>query len=560
MEGIKGIKNKKPKDKTGRDISSINEDSGVKAFDSSVNYRKIPTSIKDKWYKYIIHSSTEAFFITDMTSKILDVNDAFCIMSGYSRKQLLGMGLYDLDVRLLALPDGKQQIAKELKEMKGYTFKPNEFTMVQHRRKDGKIIDVSVSMKYMDVMGGIYFHFNRDITEHNRLYQQIKESEDIYRTLIELGDRVGEAVVMIQDKQDIEGLQTFASEEWCRITGYNRDELLKMSFFDLVHPKYLDSATERYRRRISGYVISRYIVLYIINKNGDEIPVEVTSAYTNYQGKGAVVSYIKDITERMRLESELKQYQINLEELVKNRTAELENANKSLVYINNNRTKFIQSVVHELKTPITPIQAASEILIAELPKGPLRELATQINQGAKNLNRRVDELRDIAKNERGMMKVLLEPLDAGKVIRHAVEYMSLEADKKNLALSLEMPPNLPKVKGDRDRINQIVLNLLSNSIKYTPAGGKINVSVKKGTDELIVIVEDNGCGMTKAQIEHLFDVNPKPHNKSDGLGLGLIISKNIVELHGGRMYVESKRNKGSTFSFTIPIPRQGGKR
>ncbi|MBN2134381.1 MAG: PAS domain S-box protein, partial [Acidobacteria bacterium] len=459
MEGIKGIKFKKTTDKPEQGISSVNEDCSAKVSDSSVNYLKIPTSIKDKWYKYIIHSSTEAFFITDLNSKILDVNDAFCIMSGYSRKQLLSMGLYDLDVRLLAMPDGKQQIAKELKEMKGYTFKPNEFVMVQHRCKDGKIIDISVSMKYTNVLGGVFFHFNRDITEQIKLYRQIKESEDIYRTLIELGDRVGEAVVMVQDKQDIEGLQTFVSEEWCRITGYTREELVKMSFFNLVHSKYIDAARERYRKKISGSVISRYFISYIINKNGDEIPVEVTNAVTNYQGSSAIVSYIKDITERMKMENELRQYQMHLEALVKDRTTELENLNKSLVYFNNNRTKFIQSVVHELKTPITPIQAASEILIAELPKGPLRDLATQINQGAKNLDRRVDELRDIAKNERGMMKVLLEPVDAVKVIREAVKYMALEADKKSLALSLEMPQKLPKVSGDRDRIHQVILNL-----------------------------------------------------------------------------------------------------
>ncbi|MBN1765324.1 MAG: ATP-binding protein, partial [Sedimentisphaerales bacterium] len=113
---------------------------------------------------------------------------------------------------------------------------------------------------------------------------------------------------------------------------------------------------------------------------------------------------------------------------------------------------------------------------------------------------------------------------------------------------------------DRDRIHQVILNLLSNSIKYTPAGGKINVTVKKGTNELTVVVEDNGYGMTKSQLEHLFDMSPKPHNKSDGLGLGLIISKNIVELHGGRMFVESKRNRGSTFSFTIPLSKQGSKK
>jgi PAS domain S-box-containing protein len=540
--------------------TSLSKDDSNIPLNTSLKYSGIPSYIKDKWYKYIIHNATEGFFITDMTSRILDVNDAFCNMSGYSRKELLTMGLYDLDFRLLNLPNGKEKISNELEDVKGHKSKANEFIEVRHRRKDGSIIDISVSMKYMNIMGGrgIYFHFNRDVTAQKKLYQQLKDSEDIYRTIIELGDRVGEAVVMLQNKDDKEGMQTFVSDEWCRITGYQRNELLKMSFFDLLNPKYKNDSLNRHRRKLSGEIIPYYFEMYIVNKNGIDVPIEVTSGFTNYQGNSVNVAYIKDITERKKLEKDLKQYQSNLEELVKTRTAELESLNRSLIYMNNNKTKFIQSVVHELKTPITPIQAASEILIAELPNGPLRELAEQINHGAKNLDRRVDELRDIAKSERGILQVVLKPLVIDKLIRNAVKYMALEANSKNIELTLDIPYKLPQVLGDYDRIYQVLLNLLNNSIKYTASGGKINVTAKLLEDEIIIDIQDTGCGLTRAQMVHIFDASPKPHNKADGLGLGLIISKNIVELHGGRIYAISKRFKGSTFSFTLPVYNSKG--
>jgi PAS domain S-box-containing protein len=535
------------------EASSTPDDTAVSPLDSVSKYSKIPSYIKDKWYKYIIHNATEGFFITDMKSRILDVNDAFCHMSGYSRKELLTMGLYDLDIRYIDKEDGKEQIEEAFLAAQKAGAMTTGFVTVNHRRKDGTIIDISVSMKYMNVMGGLFFHFNRDITEKNRIFQKLKESEDIYRTLIELGDRVGEAVVMLQDTENIEGLQTFVSDEWCRITGYSREELLKMSFFDLLHPKYLKNSRERHRKKLSGAVIPYYFDMYIINRNGKEIPIEVTSGYANYHGSSANVAYIKDITGRKKMEKELKQYQVNLEELVKKRTAELENLNRSLIYMNNNRTKFIQSVVHELKTPITPIQAASEILVSELPEGPLKELAEQINQGARNLDRRVNDMRDIAKSERGILQVVLKSLDVDDVIRDAVKYMAIEANNKNISITLDMPHKLPQIQGDHDRIYQVLLNLINNSIKYSAPGGRINVTARTDEDEIIVAVEDTGCGMTKTQMEHIFDMSQKPHSNADGLGLGLIISKSIIELHGGRIFVQSKRNKGSTFTFTIPV-------
>jgi PAS domain S-box-containing protein len=135
------------------DLSSA-VDNTASAVDSASKYSKIPPYIKNKWYKYIIQNATEGFFITDMKSRILDVNDAFCHMSGYSREELLTMGLYDLDTRLIGIPDGKEQMEKMLRWTKEHKQKPGSFVEVQHRRKDGRIIDISVSIKYMDVLGG----------------------------------------------------------------------------------------------------------------------------------------------------------------------------------------------------------------------------------------------------------------------------------------------------------------------------------------------------------------------------------------------------------------------
>jgi len=141
-----------------------------------------------------------------------------------------------------------------------------------------------------------------NITERKRAEQALLESEARYRSLVHLGAEVGEAIVMLQDEAPKEGVQVFCNETWPRIIGYSDKELLNMSIFDLVHSKDRKNSLTRHRIKMSGKSIPGLFEMTIMRKDGTEVPVEVTSAYTTYRGKPANVAYIRDITERKQQE------------------------------------------------------------------------------------------------------------------------------------------------------------------------------------------------------------------------------------------------------------------
>ena len=146
-----------------------------------------------------------------------------------------------------------------------------------------------------------------DITERKQVEEVLRESEERYRALLELGGEVGEAVIMLQDTEQGNGIQTFVSDEWSRITGYAERELLGMSFFDLVHPKYREASLERHQRKMRGEAMPGLFELSVVKKDGTEVSIELTSAYTMYNGERANVVYIRDITERKQMERELQE-------------------------------------------------------------------------------------------------------------------------------------------------------------------------------------------------------------------------------------------------------------
>lgn len=220
------------------------------------------------------------------------------------------------------------------------------------------------------------------------------------------------------------------------------------------------------------------------------------------------------------------------------------------------RVEFTRALVHELKTPLTPVLSSSELLVAELHEGPFLSLAKNINRGACALNDRIDELLDLARGEIGMLHLKLKPVDPLPLVCTVADDMASMTLSYGQSLLLELPPSLPLVRADESRLRQVVLNLLSNACKFTPKGGKITLTAREEDNYLIVEVQDTGPGLTEEEQQRLFQ--PYHRLESDrerfsGLGLGLALCKTLVQLHGGQIWVKSQKGKGSTFSFSVPL-------
>jgi PAS domain S-box-containing protein len=669
----------------------------------AINKHLESLDIKEDLYSAVIQNALEGFVILSLEGDILNTNEAFSRMNGYSRDELLSMRVYDLSPQQMTA-DSYAQFIKDHIKQGGANFE------TCHKCKDGRIIDVKVSSKYLNVNGGIFFSFHSDITEQKKRDRQtersLKEVEDRYRAIIELGTKIGEAIVMLQDIDGREGMHTYVSDQWPAFTGYLREELLAMSFFDLVKPEDKEASIQRHRQKMSGEAIPNLVELTIIHKDGHEVPVELTSAGTIYNKKPVNMMYIRDITERKKTESELKKseekyrfffentpiaifecdysnlkplldelrcrgvtdfkdffknnhdiylkacklqktarlniaglklyeaeneglirsefsqypeiqnyalkimaglaerkmnfiidevvttlkgnrrylrafvsvakgceqtykivyishlditelkqaeekltaHQKHLEEEIKDRTVKLRSQIQQ-------RIEYTRLLVHELRTPLTPLLGASELLARELKDERLIDTAKAVYNGALKLEKRVSELLDQARLETGSLELKREITDANKLLNEVVEYVKPRLTKKSQNITLDIMTPLPLLFADGERLNQIVLNLVDNSFKNTPIGGKIIIRAYKDHGYLVFEIEDNGYGITKKNQKGLFKPYSQAHNNGDnmgGLGLGLFLCKSLVELHGGEIWVNSKKGRGSVFSFSIP--------
>ncbi len=224
------------------------------------------------------------------------------------------------------------------------------------------------------------------------------------------------------------------------------------------------------------------------------------------------------------------------------------------------KTEFLHSVAHELKTPLTAIISSSELIGTEISSTTLSQrqrLARNISRSAWLMEKRVAELLDLAKMQLGDLQLKLEPLEIGVIIEEVASQLLPLFKNKEQSLKLEIPDCLSPVKADREKIEQVLLNLLSNANKFSPTGGNITLRAKEVDDRIVVEVKDSAPVITEEEKEKLFESYYRGGDADEraripGLGLGLAISKKLVELHQGKIWVESEPGKGNSFIFSIP--------
>ena len=221
------------------------------------------------------------------------------------------------------------------------------------------------------------------------------------------------------------------------------------------------------------------------------------------------------------------------------------------------KSEFLSTAAHELRTPLTSILGFSEILLErKLEKERLTRFLKIINKESQALSNLVNDLLDVSGIESGRgFKMKKASIELKEVILENVDLFKSQTDKHTFKINI--PLHLPKIEADKDRIGQVIENLLSNALNFSPQGGEITVSVEEANDGVKIIITDEGMGISKKDLPHIFEKFYRADNASraaiGGTGLGLAIAKYIIESHAGRISVESKLEKGSTFSFTLPL-------
>ena len=379
-----------------------------------------------------------------------------------------------------------------------------------------------------------------DITEKYKLEEKLRESERKYRNLY---DNTPFSVVLINTQGIVVDMNPKAEEMF----GYAPEEVLGHRFMDLsiIHQDHLSTILELFKKFVKGEKIHR-IDVQIKQKDGKIFWTNLQAALMKISDEMFVQALFTDITAQ-------KEVEFLIDEEVK-KLKELDKIRKNL----------ISRVSHELKTPLVSVTGGCELLLTiygeELNKGEL-EIIELIEKGGKRLKYLVDNLIDISRMEYEKFKLVKELNDLSAIIREISNELKYSIRERNINLTLVLPESF-YIKLDKARIEQVIMNLLSNAIKNTPPNGDIYVNLKKKESSAEFSIRDTGIGISKEEMNMLFTRFGKLERYGEGYeyidiqgtGLGLYISKEIIDSHEGEIRAESGgRNKGSTFIVKLPI-------
>lgn len=394
-------------------------------------------------------------------------------------------------------------------------------------------------------------------------YPELKARLDELEHFRALLDRVSDAIIIVDADT---GLIADVSGSTSAMLGCKGDALRGMPFKNLL-PDHIARFADSLFIGMNDTVNLETEFYCRDNKNGAPVPVEMSLRIVDHQGVRQGVVVARDISERRRTEETLRRSRDELEIRVRERTRELDRANKA-------KTEFLSIVSHELRTPLTSVIGFAKIIRKKLvekvfPAVDVRtgdKVGFEMSRIRKNINiiitegdrltALINDVLDLAKLEADRVDFRMTPIKPEDFIIRGIDATSALFEEAELLLVTEIESDLPEIYGDMDRLIQVMVNLFSNAVKFTETG-RITCRARQAGNHVRVSVTDTGVGIPEGMVKSIFDKFTQGEeslaDKPRGTGLGLPICRHIISNHSGDIWVESTPGKGSKFIFTLPI-------
>ncbi len=498
-------------------------------------------SESEKRFRAVVEDQTDLICRFKPDGLLTFVNEAFCRFHGKRSDELLGTNFFQTL--------SEEDAAVPLSYIN--SLPPDEpVVSFDHRlhSPDDQIVWHQYRVRRLFEKKGDTREFQaviQDVTQRKQSEQALRASEEKYRSLV---DHIPDVVWTADSNRDL----TYISGNVVKVLGYHADELLGgQSWLNRIHPEDTERVEQAYQKLFSNG--EQFDVEYrSCRKDGEWIWLHSRALATRPRaGVMCADGIFKDITQRRQSEAAIQQTKD---------AAEAANLAKS---------QFLANMSHELRTPLNAIIGFSEILadktFGELNDRQLKYSHNILNSG-RHLLQLINDILDLAKVEAGRVELMRNDFSVAKALAEVQTIVKTLANKKHIQLESKVAEGLPELFADEAKFKQVMYNLLSNAIKFTPDGGKVFVTAaiqngNAGDSFLQIAVTDTGIGIKADDQERVFkefeQVDSSYGRQQQGTGLGLALTKRLVEMHGGKIRVESAgvEGKGSTFTFSIPLPK-----
>lgn len=488
--------------------------------------------VSETHFKQFFENSPDYCYMISPDGIILDVNQSALKILGYKKQNLVGKAL-EMIYAPESLPKMKENFQKWKTTGKLVNEEMTILTKSQKRRtvllsadaikdKDGKILS-SISIQ-------------RDITDRKRVEEELRESEEKFRQLAEKSPNM----IFINKR----GRVIYANEKCEEIMGYNLKEFYSpdFNFLNMVEPEFHPAIKVNFKKHLKGDEVPP-IEFTIVTKKGQRIEVILTTKLIKYGGETTILGIINDITERKLAEEELCKYRDHLEELVNQRTNQLQETNAEL-------EAFVYSVSHDLQAPLRTMQGFAQLLLKDYgSKFDIdgKEYTKRIIESSKYMNNMIRNLLAYSRMSRDEIRFMTVSLS--KII-HEIRNQ-LESKIMKVHAEITIKPPLPSVKANKTILMEVITNLFLNAITFVQQDSKpkVNIWSEVHDRQIRLYIEDNGIGIAPEYQDKIFRIFERLHGieKYPGTGIGLAIVKKGIERMGGSVGVESEPGMGSRF-------------